>query len=323
MSKKIKQLYYGYQDIWHCKNKSGSVKKMQEIIKSHLLNLKCNFEQDEIGNIFVGDFTKDRPCLVAHMDSVHYKKPYKVKLVGYKLSAKNGIGADDKAGIVAGLEVLKSMNDINVLFTVDEEIGCIGAEAIEEEKLANVQYFIELDRQGHKEIINDMIYGYTASLEFCNTIQPIMKKYKYKFGNGSFTDVQVLGEKAEKSAINISCGYYNPHSNSEFQLLDELIESIKLTKEILGTIKKEFVYNVSRYNSNNFNSRYDSNYNDIMLDCIDVCNDIPSLIDLANEYFGEDTEDNLFVTNLLTKVYELGCVNGAELEENLYHNSTN
>ena len=125
MEIKTMRLYNNYRAIWNCFNRSGATKTISNIIKGFLKDQQ--FYEDQAGNILVGNFLQEKPCLVAHIDSVHTKAPSKISLIGDKLSAENGIGGDDKCGIVAILEILKSGADVNAIFTIDEEIGAIGA----------------------------------------------------------------------------------------------------------------------------------------------------------------------------------------------------
>jgi di/tripeptidase len=64
--------------------------------------------------------------LVAHMDTVHKES---VKQIVYsdggdKISSPQGIGGDDRCGVYMIMQIVKTYN-CSVLFTEDEEIGCI------------------------------------------------------------------------------------------------------------------------------------------------------------------------------------------------------
>jgi len=92
------------------------------------------------------------PCLVAHMDTVQRQKPEKKDIVKWGdtiFNIKGGLGADDRAGIYALLQ-LKDL-PYNLLFTNLEEIGGIGVKQaihdLPELLLANT-CFVEIDRKG-------------------------------------------------------------------------------------------------------------------------------------------------------------------------------
>ena len=104
----MKNLYFQYKAIWHCKNPSGNLKQIKKILEPYLKGYKCQY--DNIGNIFIGDFEQKNPCIVAHLDSVFNKKPKNIRLNKGILTSKTGIGADDKCGIITILEILKTNN---------------------------------------------------------------------------------------------------------------------------------------------------------------------------------------------------------------------
>ena len=74
----MNNLYFKYRTIWHCKNNSGKLKQIKKIVKTELKGLQ--YGEDKKGNIFIGDFSKNLPCLVAHLDSVFDKKPKVIRL---------------------------------------------------------------------------------------------------------------------------------------------------------------------------------------------------------------------------------------------------
>jgi len=168
-------LHTKYEKIWLCHNPSGKLDNMQKVMDKYLLN--HDYFRDDIGNIFIGNFDQSKPCLIAHLDSVHNKKSTKFYYSKGKLQSNNGIGGDDKCGIVAILEILKKDKTVNAIFCVDEEIGGIGARNIEPALLENVMYFIEIDRAGNNDIIYNSGYNQIASDEFQHALQPFANKY--------------------------------------------------------------------------------------------------------------------------------------------------
>ena len=90
--------------------------------------------------------------LVAHMDTVHKTLPINLELdkESMTLSSPQGIGGDDRCGIYMILQIIKRF-PCSVLFTEDEEIGCIGARKFAKQpwvKDLQFNYMIELDRAG-------------------------------------------------------------------------------------------------------------------------------------------------------------------------------
>jgi putative aminopeptidase FrvX len=284
----MNRLYNDYKSLWCCFNPSKGLNAMHDVMEGYLKDYP-HFT-DKYGNIFVGDFDKNRACLVAHLDSVHEKKSVNIVLKGGILSSDNGIGGDDKCGIVAILEILKKNKNVNAIFPIDEEIGGVGADLIGKDILQNVKYFIEIDRVGNSDIIFESGCNKIASDDFIKDLLPIAKKYGFKKDFGTFTDVNVLTETSLKSAINVSAGYYNAHTKKEYVVLKELDYTINFVEEILHTLQNE--YNWEGYIEY---EQYDENIEDF-----DGFN-IEDLIEYAT-YIGYDD----IVLSYIIKAHKLG-----------------
>lgn len=248
------RLYYDYKPLWQCFNPSGKLAVMTKTVISYLDGQK--FEIDAYGNLLVGDFSKERPCIVAHLDSVHDVKSNKYFIKQGRIASDNGIGGDDKCGVIAALELLKYNDDINAIFTLDEEVGCIGASRVEDSKLDNVKYFIEVDRRGGSDIIYQSGMDTLASPEFIEAVTPYADKFHYKEDIGTLTDLNELCYKAEKSGFNLSAGYYNAHTNKEYVNLVELQRAINFCQAVLNQLDDTYKLDVYYdYGYNKFNSK--------------------------------------------------------------------
>ena len=96
-------------------------------------------------------------ALVAHMDTVF---PIPAREIFYDRSknviwSPSGLGADDRAGVFAILQILKQGLRPHVIFTTDEESGALGAMALgnEECPFKDLRYIIELDRRGANDCV--------------------------------------------------------------------------------------------------------------------------------------------------------------------------
>ena len=78
-----------------------------------------------------------------------------------------------------------------------------------------------------------------------------LKVIEESFGNEMlvqshpYTDVSQLKKKSDVSCINMSCGYYNMHSNQEFISIEDVKNAIEAGKNMvkeLGYKKYEYVY---------------------------------------------------------------------------------
>lgn len=120
----------------------------------------------EVGNIvaFVPGkkYVRPRLLLNAHIDTVSPGKNVKpVKKKGYIRSfGQTILGADNKAGVAAILEILRTIKEkklnhppLKIIFTVAEEIGLLGAKALPE-KVLNADYGLVLDGGDINAVIN-------------------------------------------------------------------------------------------------------------------------------------------------------------------------
>lgn len=178
--------------------------------------------------------------LVAHLDTVHKKLP---KVIVYdeehgEMSSPNGIGGDDRCGVFMVLEVVKKFN-CSVLFCEDEEVGGVGARKFIKTDLAKeleFNYAIEFDRKGK----NDAVFYSCDNDEF----EDFVTKEFYKTAYGSFSDISVVAPFLKCAAVNLSCGYYNAHTEKEYVVITEMLESMNAACRMLErtTEKDKFEY---------------------------------------------------------------------------------
>jgi len=227
---------------------SENEKLMVLYLDKELRKLKLDYQIDAVGNILViKGKTNMYPCVVSHMDTVHDFVPnFKVYKdidnddVLFAMNGKQrvGIGGDDKCGVFACLYLLKTIPQIKVVFFSREENGCKGSMGVNKTFFANCRYLIQLDRRGNKDFIQTYWGNKTVSHEFSSEVGFTKKKYKYKNKTGTVTDVMKLWyNKVGVSCINLSCGYYNPHTDYEYISIKDLWHSVKFTEEIINTMK--------------------------------------------------------------------------------------
>lgn len=235
-------------DLLKVQSNSENEKLMVLYLDKELRELKLPYQIDAAGNIIV---TKGKatlyPCVVSHMDTVHNFVPdFKIYIdiddndIHFAMSNKQrvGIGGDDKCGIFACLYLLKTIPQIKVVFFSREESGCRGSGSINMKFFADCMYLIQLDRRGKRDFIQTYWSRKTISHEFSSEIGLIKKKYKYKNQTGTVTDVMKLWDnRIGISCINLSCGYYRPHSEYEYISIHDLWHSVMFTEEIIKTLQ--------------------------------------------------------------------------------------
>ena len=213
--------------------------QMASVIREVLNKYDIPYWTDKAGNIY-NISKKSVPLLSAHMDTVQDEIDAAltkfIKIRGNILSGYGVIGGDDKCGIFIAL-TLACQSLCNFIFSVEEESGGNGIKYfVTTQKLTDIPYGLVLDRKGHQDIIcarNN--YGTEA---FEKTLLEIGNVFGYKQAMGTFSDANFLNEQI--SCANLSVGYYNPHSKSEFVDINDLRNAMDFTHAIIKNVKEKF-----------------------------------------------------------------------------------
>ena len=223
---------------------------MQNFLMDYLMGMGKDiyFEMDEIGNILVTKgVTEIYPCICAHMDEVHDAMEVcgrqlieaDGKISGFSLATNRqcGIGADDKNGIYIALEALRNLPAVKVFFTVNEECGTDGSSGVDLSFFDDCRYVLSADRRNGGDLINHAGGMELCSPEFLRALKKLRKKYHYKPAQGALADVVILKDRGlDISCVNISCGYYNPHTSQEYTVLSALENCLNFVMEICQNV---------------------------------------------------------------------------------------
>lgn len=178
-------------------------------------------------------------CLIAHMDTVFNYPPQDFIYDQQKqiLYGIGGAGFDDRAGICAILELLNLGNFPSVIFTTDEEIGCLGARQLVKDYPTcpfRCNALIQLDRANQQDCV---FYD-------CNNKQfeKYVNDYGFETAWGTFSDISVIAPEWGIAAVNLSVGYKYEHSESEILHLDWLNETIKKVDNMLVEIVGKSIF---------------------------------------------------------------------------------
>lgn len=188
--------------------------------------------------------------LVAHMDTVHKEQCKEIKKLSGKWTSPQGIGGDDRTGIFIIMNLVKELK-CSVLLCEDEEVGCIGAKKFVKTdyiKNLDVNYMIEFDRKGS----NDAVFYSCDNPEFTNFVTDFTG---FKKAYGSCSDISVLMPASGIAAVNLSSGYYNAHTLTEYVVYDEMLDTIEAAKLLIREecekpfeyIERKYTYEPSRY----------------------------------------------------------------------------
>lgn len=237
---------------------SGNERKMVRFltwwIKTNVPGIAI--ETDKMGNLYVRKGEADSyPCIVAHTDQVqktHSKDFQAIEtediIFGFSLNHRQqeGLGADDKVGIWIALRCLKKFDTLKAAFFVQEERGCIGSSQCEMQFFDDCKYVIQCDRRNGNDLITNIGWTELCSQKFIQDLEA--EKFGYKETQGAMTDVLQLKENGLKvSAINLSCGYYEPHTDQEFIMKAEVLNCLAFVEHIITNLTKTYPHIADDY----------------------------------------------------------------------------
>lgn len=234
---------------------SGKEDKMIKFLISYIKSLPGDIKmgKDSYGNLYAWKGESETyPCVICHIDQVqrtHSKdfKAIETRDIIFSYSPSNhqfeGVGADDKNGILIALEALKKYDSLKAVFFKEEETGCRGSSACELSFFEDCRFVIQCDRRGNSDLITSIGCTDLCSEQFIRDIDP--EKWGYKEEQGMMTDVETLKERGlYVSAVNISCGYYNPHTDEEITVKRDLEKCWKLVQHIIEDCTEVYPHEV-------------------------------------------------------------------------------
>ena len=209
--------------------------------------------KDSYGNLYaIKGESKTFPAIVCHADQVqrNHSKDFKAIetrdiIFGYSPSNHQieGLGADDKNGVLIVLEALKKYDSLKAVFFKEEETGCGGSSHCELSFFNDCRFVIQCDRRGNSDLITSIGCIDLCSEKFIQDIDP--ETYNYKCEVGLMTDVETLKERGlSVSAVNISCGYYNPHTDEEITVKRDLEKCWKFVQHIIEDCTETYPHEV-------------------------------------------------------------------------------
>ena len=190
--------------------------------------------------------------LVAHVDTVFKERPEDIfyDRVENVLWSPQGLGADDRAGVFAIINIVKSGLRPHIIFTTGEEMGGLGARVltyIEPKPFAEMKYIIQLDRRGE----NDCIFYECDNVKFIEYI----KSFGFNEEYGSFSDISELCPTWKIAGVNLSIGYINEHSLIEILYVDYFLSTVEKVKKMLKDVNNinSFEYIPALYSLSSLN----------------------------------------------------------------------
>lgn len=245
-------------------------KRNQMELKSYLERWMRRFYNGDIinENGFLYVRGTDNVLLTAHMDTVHKSQCQSVevkKLMSGSiiLSSPDGIGGDDRCGIFIIMKIVETTKlRPSILFCEDEEIGSVGADKFVNSQYAkdlnDMLFLIELDRAND----DDVVYYRDINREFQKFCEDVTG---YKRAYGTRSDISVLAPKCKKSAVNLSCGYYNAHRITEYVAFNQMMNTVEVTIRLISEgIKNNVSYEYKTWSDTHYGSYdYEPYYNNL------------------------------------------------------------
>lgn len=204
--------------------------------------------------------------LVAHLDTV-FTTPVKDLYYDTRKNimwSPQGLGADDRAGVFIIMKIIKMGLKPTVIFTTDEEKGCLGAMRLIRDipdSPTPLKYLIQLDRRG----TNDCVFYDCLNEEFISYIE----SFGFIEAWGSFSDICEICPHWGIAGVNLSVGYENEHNIIEtlnpgvlLTTLDKVIEMLKASKKA-----PSFIYVPSPYSFGFFKYGMGLGFDDGPLNC--------------------------------------------------------
>lgn len=231
----------------------------EEVMKDYIISFakhNCiDYHMDSKGNIYLTKGSEKMtegeyyPCVVSHMDTVHKNHTTLIQnnerleikesegiLTAYHphTNKQTGIGGDDKCGVFVCLSMLEHCDVLKGAFFVEEEIGMLGSKHADPEFFKNVGYAIQFDAPS-ANWISEVCSGVKLfDKEFKTHITNILSEGGYtKFSIDPFTDVNQLAQKFDFNCLNLGCGYYKQHTDSEYVVIEEVEKSLKMGKKLI------------------------------------------------------------------------------------------
>lgn len=205
----------------------------KQLLKAMEHYLKQKYDNVIVSHKYIVAIGDIPVALVSHLDTVFKQTPQDIFYDRVKnvMWSPDGLGADDRAGVYSILQILKTGLRPTIIFTTDEEKGCLGAEALVEKIYkapTSLKYIIELDRNG----IKDCVFYSCANEKF----EEYVEEFDFETAIGSFSDISVICPAWGIAGVNLSIGYFEEHGYTEFLYVEAMNDTIQKVISMLKEI---------------------------------------------------------------------------------------
>lgn len=190
----------------------------ENLLEHHLPN---GFQTDKFGNYFL-KIGNSNTMFTCHLDTATSKLE-RVKHIFdgnlIKTDGKTILGADDKAGMTIMLYMINREVPGLYYFFLGEEVGCIGSGNASKLDFKFYKRCISFDRRGYGSVITHQLRGRCCSQEFANCLSQKLTDSGLQYqpdSTGIVTDSAMFVDQIQE-CTNLSVGYFNEHTRSEYQ----------------------------------------------------------------------------------------------------------
>lgn len=179
-----------------------------------------SIDTDHMDNIIVSTDLNSPLLFCSHHDTCYteFEKLYINKNRNLCTNNVSILGADDRAGVFILLKMIAANIPGTYIFHALEECGAKGANYIACVKYKFLRKFkicIEFDRRGKHSIVTNSLMMDTCSKKFTKFLSKLLGKLKYfDDKSGIYTDNTSYVDDIPE-IVNLSCGYFHPHSKFE------------------------------------------------------------------------------------------------------------
>lgn len=243
-----KQLFFiQLEQLLSIPGESGNEDKVRQFVMEQMKHYVDFMAVDHTGNILAqkkfGTGYGPTILLNAHLDTVErIEEGRRIVKDGAIWSSDKGIlGADDRAGIAVVLELAQRLNasDFNgivkFIFTVEEEIGLIGASSVDEYFFWDVDAAIVVDRRGTGDIVTSCgSYQCFCHDHYGKIFEEAAKRIGmagWKTTAGGSSDTRIWAMRGIQS-VNLSAGYSHEHTSSETLNIEACYNTAALISEV-------------------------------------------------------------------------------------------
>lgn len=217
-------------------NNKKMIEKLFQLNQAQLLDVMSNFLNAKYKTVtttkhYIIAIGQDTSMgLVAHLDTVFHSPPQTFFYDQEKnvMWSPDGLGADDRAGVMAIIELVNRGYRPTIILCCDEEKGGLGAQALIQDfscSPTGLKYLIEIDRAGKNDFVT-----YDCNNEEFNSY---ISSFGFEFNWGSFSDISFIAPIWGVAAANVSCGYVDEHSYAEHLYINYLNDTIDKVEQML------------------------------------------------------------------------------------------